>query len=312
VTRAVGVDQAGSRFIAINRPGVEVADNRGDGRFRTCRAWIPSIGGRYSVLSDFGLVPAAAMASTIARLLSATDIMVRSLRANVPPVHNPGVCARTVLGCWEGRPRQGHHHRIARALPISARGSNSSWPSRPASRAGGSYRVDAEPPGAHDVYGEDRLFIHVRLSGDADAKQDDAVTALERAGRPVVRITVTDRYHIGQEFFSLGVRDGRCRFILGINPFDQPDVEASKDKTRELTAAYERTGELPSETALLSEAGLALFTDERTARHSGRPGHWQNILAHTSDAFKKETIARSLPMSNATSAIATHFRICGS
>ena len=108
--------------------------------------------------------------------------------------------------------------------------------------------VDAEPLGPPDVYGTDRLFVYVRLSGEADAKQDDAVAALERAGHPVVRIAVTDRYHIGQEFFRWEFATAVAGSILGINPFDQPDVEASKDKTRELTTAYEKTGKLPPET----------------------------------------------------------------
>ena len=112
----------------------------------------------------------------------------------------------------------------------------------------------------------------MRLSGEADAKQDGAVAALERAGHPVVRIAVTDRYHIGQEFFRWELATAVAGAILGINPFDQPDVEASKDKTRELTAAYEKSGALPAETALLEEAGLTLFADERNSKTFGKAG----------------------------------------
>jgi hypothetical protein len=107
--------------------------------------------------------------------------------------------------------------------------------------------VDAEPLGAPDVYGEDRVFVYVRLAGEVDVKQNGAVAALERAGHPVVRIAVTDRYHLGQEFFRWELATAVAGAILGINPFDQPDVEASKDKTRELTTAYEKSGALPAE-----------------------------------------------------------------
>src|SRR5471030_2373138 len=106
----------------------------------------------------------------------------------------------------------------------------------------------------------------MRLSNEADAKQDNAVAKLERAGHSVVRVAVTDRYHLGQEFFRWEIATAVAGSFLGIDPFDQPDVEASKDKTRELTAAYERTGELPPETALLSEAGFTLFADEKNSK----------------------------------------------
>src|SRR4029077_11691962 len=125
--------------------------------------------------------------------------------------------------------------------------------------------VDAEPLGSPDVYGKDRLVVYVRLSSESHAKQDDAVAALGRAGHPVMRIAVTDRYHIGQEFFRWEFATAVAGSILGINPFDQPDVEASKVKTRELTAAYEKTGKLPPETPFLEEAGLTLFADGKNA-----------------------------------------------
>jgi transaldolase/glucose-6-phosphate isomerase len=113
------------------------------------------------------------------------------------------------------------------------------------------------------VYGGDRVFVHVRLAGEADAREDAAVAALEQAGHPVVRITVTDRYHLGQEFFRWEIATAVAGSILGINPFDQPDVEASKQKTRELTDAYEKTGQLPPETPLLEDVGLTIFADKR-------------------------------------------------
>jgi len=126
--------------------------------------------------------------------------------------------------------------------------------------------VDAEPLGSPDVYGRDRVFVYLRLSEEIDANQDSAVAALERAGHPVVRIAVTNRYHIGQEFFRWEIATAVAGAILGINPFDQPDVEASKDKTRELTSAYERSGTLPPETPLFEEAGLTLFADKTNSK----------------------------------------------
>ena len=256
----------GSRFIAITDPGSKLQAVAERDRFRHIAYGLPSIGGRYSVLSDFGLVPAAAMGLDIGRLLDAAQTMVRSCAANVPPADNPGVVLGTVLGVLG---KAGRDKVTIVASPGIA--DFGAWLEQLLAESTGKQGkglipVDAEPLGPPEVYGQDRLFVQLRLAGEADAKQDDAVEALERAGHPVVRIAVTDRYHIGQEFFRWEFATAVAGAILGINPFDQPDVEASKDKTRELTTAYERTGTLPVETALFEEGGLTLFADEKNAK----------------------------------------------
>ena len=259
VKRTVGAERAGSQFIAITDPGSALQKIAERDRFRHVAFGIPSIGGRYSVLSDFGLVPAAAMGLDIEKVLTATQMMVRSCAADVPPADNPGVVLGTILGVLG---KSGHDKITIVASPGIA--DFGAWLEQLLAESTGKQGkglipVDAEPLGPPDVYGTDRLFVYLRLSSEADAKQDDAVAALERADHPVVRIAVTDRYHIGQEFFRWEFATAVAGSILGINPFDQPDVEASKVKTRELTSAYERTGKLPPETAHLEEADLTLF-----------------------------------------------------
>jgi transaldolase/glucose-6-phosphate isomerase len=123
--------------------------------------------------------------------------------------------------------------------------------------------VDGEPLGPPAVYGNDRLFAYLRLAADQDWDQERAVAALEAAGHPVVRITVHDRIQLGQEFFRWEMATAVAGSIIGINPFDQPDVEAAKVKTRELTEAYEKTGVLPEERAFLEGEGIKLFADPR-------------------------------------------------
>jgi transaldolase/glucose-6-phosphate isomerase len=125
--------------------------------------------------------------------------------------------------------------------------------------------VDREPVGAPAVYGQDRLFVYVRLDPTPDPTQDAAVDALERAGQPVVRIAVADIDDIGQEFFRWEMATAVAGSIIGINPFNQPDVEASKVATHELTAAFEKTGMLTTETPIFEGAGLKLFTDAKNA-----------------------------------------------
>jgi transaldolase/glucose-6-phosphate isomerase len=277
--RAVGADKAGSRFIAITDPGSPLQRVAERDRFRRIAYGIPSIGGRYSVLSDFGMVPAAAMGLDVDRLLGATEIMVRSCNANVPPADNPGVVLGTILGVLA---KTGRDKVTIVASPSIA--DFGAWLEQLLAESTGKQGkglipVDAEPLGPPDVYGMDRLFVYVRLSGEADMKQDDAVAALERAGHPIVRIAVTDRYQIGQEFFRWEFATAVAGSILGINPFDQPDVEASKDKTRKLTAAYERSGKLPPETALLEKGGLTLFADGKNRKAFGKAGTLVEILA---------------------------------
>jgi len=261
--RAVGSEDVGSRFIAITDPGSKMQKIAERDRFRHIAFGVSSIGGRYSVLSDFGLVPAVAMGLDIDRLLAVTQKMMRSCAADVPPPDNPGVVLGTILGVLgqSGRDKV----TIVASPGIADFGA---WLEQLLAESTGKHGkglipVDAEPLGAPDVYGQDRLFVYMRLAGEADAKQDEAVAEIEQAGHPVVRIAVTDRYHIGQEFFRWEVATAVAGSILGINPFDQPDVEASKDKTRELTSAYELSGRLPPETGLFEYAGLTLFADKK-------------------------------------------------
>jgi transaldolase / glucose-6-phosphate isomerase len=267
--RAVGADRAGSRFIAITDPGSPLQKVAERDRFRHIAYGVPSIGGRYSVLSDFGLVPAAAMGLDVARLLDATEIMVRSCGASAPPADNPGAVLGTILGTLG---KAGRDKVTIVASPGIA--DFGAWLEQLLAESTGKQGkglipVDAEPLGPPEVYGTDRLFVYVRLPSEADAKQDDAVAALERAGHPVVRIAVTDCYHIGQEFFRWEFATAVAGSILDIDPFDQPDVEASKIKTRELTSAYERSCKLPPETALLSQGDLALFADAKNGKALG-------------------------------------------
>jgi transaldolase/glucose-6-phosphate isomerase len=123
--------------------------------------------------------------------------------------------------------------------------------------------VDAEAIGAPSVYGNDRLFAYAKLASDKDEAQEAAVSALEAAGQPVVRIVIGNPMQLGQEFFRWEMATAVAGSIIGINPFDQPDVEASKVKTRELTAAYDQTGKLPPEAPFASFDGVELFADPR-------------------------------------------------
>jgi transaldolase/glucose-6-phosphate isomerase len=268
--KAVGADLAGSRFIAITDPGSQLQTIAQRDRFRHIAFGKPSIGGRYSVLSDFGMVPAAAMGLDVGGLLAATQLMVRSCGPDVPPADNPGVVLGTILGVLG---KSGRDKITIVASPAIA--DFGAWLEQlvaesTGKRGKGLIPVDAEPLASPQAYGQDRLFAYLRLTPEADPGQDTAVTALEQAGHPVVRIEIAERNHVGQEFFRWEIATAVAGAILGINPFDQPDVEASKVRTRELTDAYEKSGRLPPETALFEENGLSLFADPKNRAALGK------------------------------------------
>jgi hypothetical protein len=279
VTKAVGAGNAGARFIAITDPGSKLQAVAELDHFRHVAFGIPSIGGRYSVLSDFGMVPAVAMGLDLEQLLTAAQIMVRSCGANVPPADNPGAVLGTVLGVLG---KSGRDKITIVASPGIA--DFGAWLEQLLAESTGKQGkglipVDAEPLSAPPAYGQDRLFVYMRLAGKTDVRQDDAIAAIEKAGHPVVRIAITDRNHIGQEFFRWEFATAVAGSILGINPFNQPDVEASKDKTRELTATYEKTGKLAPETALLQDGGLSLFADPKNSKAFGAAKTLTDVLA---------------------------------
>jgi transaldolase/glucose-6-phosphate isomerase len=125
--------------------------------------------------------------------------------------------------------------------------------------------VDREHLASTDAYGNDRVFAYIRLESEVDSEQDAKVAALEKAGHPVVRITMPDIYDLGAEFFRWEIATAVAGAVIGINTFNQPDVEASKIATRTLTSEYEKTGALPPERPILEDSGVKLFTDEKNA-----------------------------------------------
>jgi transaldolase / glucose-6-phosphate isomerase len=275
VSKAIGAEAAGHRFIAVTDPGSsleKVATKQG---FARTFHGEPSIGGRYSVLSPFGLVPAAAAGIDVRSLIKHTLAMVRSCGADVPPRENPGVQLGLAMGLagLEGRDKV----TIISSKKIADFGA---WAEQLIAESTGKegkglIPIDGEPLGEVSLYGNDRFFIDIRTEGESDTAHDDRLAALEEAGHPVVRIVMKSIDHIGQEFFRFEMATAVAGSILGINPFNQPDVEDAKIKTRELTAAFEKTGALPPEQPAMSSAAADVYTDEANAtalRKSGADG----------------------------------------
>ena len=257
--------KAGDHFIAITDPGSKMQQVAERDHFRKIFFGVASIGGRYSALSNFGMVPAAIMGLDLAKFLQRTNEMVQACKPEVPADQNPGAVLGAILGTLGNLGRN-------KVTIITSPGIHDlgAWLEQLIAESTGKIGkglipVDREALGAPEVYGNDRVFVHLRLANEPDTAQKQKLDALRAAGHPVVEIELADTYDLGQEFFRWEIATAVAGSILKINPFNQPDVEASKIVTRQLTEAYEKTGKLPEESPIFDQGGIKLFTDERNA-----------------------------------------------
>src|SRR5581483_1936158 len=232
VVATLGAEHAGEHFIAITDPGSALADTASKYRFRSCFLNDPNIGGRYSALSHFGLVPAALVGVDLNRLLESAikaegdqesalelGVIMGELavlgRDKITFVCSPGIDA---WGAW------------VEQLIAESTGKEDK----------GVLPVADEPVGAPSVYGGDRLFVSLRLA--RETSNDAALTALRSAGQPVVQIDLADPYDLGGEFFRWELATAIAGWRIGINPFDQPNVEAAKQLARLMVDTYQKSG----------------------------------------------------------------------
>jgi glucose-6-phosphate isomerase len=260
--KAIGAEKAARRFVAITDPGSRMESVAREHRFRAIFHGRPSIGGRYSALSNFGMVPAGVLGVDLPRFLNSTLTMVQGCQGSVTASRNPGGILGAVLGTLG---RSGRNKVTLISSP--GIGDLGAWLEQLLAESTGKQGkglipVDREALGAPDRYGADRLFAYLRLQSEPDRAQDAAVEALVKAGHPVVQIGVGDRYDLGQEFFRWEIATAVAGALLGINAFDQPDVEASKVATRAITEAYEKTGALPEERPFLEDGPVLLYADQ--------------------------------------------------
>ncbi len=263
--QAVGVAKVGSHFMAITDPGSKMQQVAEGDHFLHVFFGLPSIGGRYSALSNFGMVPAAVMGLDTKKFLSRAAEMVRGCGAGIAVEENPGAVLGVILGSAANAGRD--KITIITSPGIFDLGA---WLEQLLAESTGKVGkgiipVDREHLTSPEVYGNDRVFVYVRLESGVDVDQDAKVAAIEKAGHPVVRISIADIYDLGAEFFRWEIATAVAGAIIGINAFNQPDVEASKIVTRELTSAYEKTGALPPEKPVVEDSGIKLFTDDKNA-----------------------------------------------
>jgi transaldolase/glucose-6-phosphate isomerase len=211
------------------------------------------------------MVPAAAMGMDLGKFLKNTLEMVRACGAGSPADTNPGVVLGTVLGVAANHGRD--KITIIASPGVSDLGA---WLEQLIAESTGKVGkgiipVDREKLAKPTTYGDDRVFAYLRLAAKPNKAQDAAVTAIEKAGHPVVRITLPNVYALGQEFFRWEIATAVAGSIMGINAFNQPDVEASKIETKKLTSEYEAQGSLPPELPFLASKEAKLFADEKNS-----------------------------------------------
>jgi transaldolase / glucose-6-phosphate isomerase len=268
--QAVGADKAGSHFIAITDPGSKMQKVAEADRFRHVFLGRPSIGGRYSALSNFGMVPAAVIGVDTKKFLDRTQEMVRACGPEAAIESNPGAMLGIILGTAQRAGRD--KVTIITSPDISDLGA---WLEQLLAESTGKVGkgiipVDREELGAPEIYGSDRVFAYVHTDHATDVAVEAKIAAIEKAGHPVVRISMADVYDLGAEFFRWEIATAVAGSIIGINAFNQPDVEASKIVTRDLTSAYEKSGALPAEKPVIDDNGIKLFTDEKNAGELAR------------------------------------------
>jgi glucose-6-phosphate isomerase len=261
--KAVGAGYAGSHFLAITDPGSKMEQVAKAAGFWKIFYGDPEIGGRFSALSNFGVVAATLAGLDTNKLLAEAARAVAS--AKLPPAENPAVQLGLLLGTAANAGRD--KLTIFTSPEIYDLGA---WMEQLVAESTGKQGkgitpVDRESIAAPEFYGADRIFAYIRYAGTADSTQDAQVAALEAAGHPVVSIEIDSLYEIFAQFFTWEVATAVAGSVMGINPFDQPDVESAKIETRALTTAYEQTGKLPVREPVLVDSGLKLYATEAYA-----------------------------------------------
>jgi transaldolase / glucose-6-phosphate isomerase len=266
---------AGRHFAAITDPGTSLEKLAKEHGFRWIFSNPPDIGGRYSALSYFGLVPGALMGIDVTEMLERAVEMAHSCADAVPAATNPGVWLGAVVGrlALDGRnkltlvasPKVATFGYWVEQLIAESTGKQGK----------GIVPIEGEPLGKPAIYGDDRLFVYIRMDSDPVNR---AVQALEKAGQPVVTLTLRDKLDLGGEFLRWEIATATAGSILGIDAFDQPNVQESKDNTKKVLAKFRSSGRLP---AAESVPAAKARTGLRALLERAKPGAYFAIMAYT-------------------------------
>ena len=245
----------GSRFVAITDPGTSLDALARRNNFRKIFSSDETVGGRFSALTDFGMVPAALLGIDLKRFLDRVDWMKEQCREHIPAARNPGLALGALIGeaALAGRDKL----TVLADEPLSA---FALWIEQIIAESSGKegkgiLPVPLEPIGTADVYGNDRIFVYLRQTGELD----DSMKALREAGHPVVEYAIPDLYEIGGEMYRWEIATAIACSVLGVNAFDQPNVETSKKLTKARIADYQKSGQLDEGKPAWTGNGVLLY-----------------------------------------------------
>ncbi|MCL4303283.1 MAG: bifunctional transaldolase/phosoglucose isomerase [Anaerolineae bacterium] len=280
-------DNPGENFVALTDPGSGLEKLAKEKNFRRIFSTPKEVGGRYSALTYFGLVPAALVGVDVPRLLRRANTMAEACRNSA--AHNPGLQLGAVMGelALAGRDKV----TLFASPRIAAFGV---WAEQLIAESTGKHGTGILPVADEAIaeplhYGNDRLFVYLRLAGDDNVELEGKINVLEAAGHPVIRIYMDELEDLGQEFFRWEMATAVAGAALKINPFDQPNVESAKIKARDLMAEFDRSGQLPVITPTLDyddidvygpAMGETVATSLRAFLTQFRPGDYVAIMAY--------------------------------
>jgi glucose-6-phosphate isomerase len=296
--------EAGQHFVAITDPESPLAHLAELYHFRDVFLADANIGGRYSALSHFGLVPAALVGVDLSRLLDQAEHMMQICTASSAPDINPGAYLGGVLA----ELTQGGHDKVT-LVPSYSLSAFGDWVEQllaeSTGKAGkGMVPILREPLGLPELYGDDRIFVHIALRGDDEEQNEELLDAIAKAGHPVVHMHLDDPYALGGHFFLWEMATAVAGYQLGINPFDQPDVEAAKQLTQKTVDDYSKTGALPDETPTATYDGLRLYgpvaaNSPAEALHAfleqAQPGDYVTLQAYLSPHIEEPHAGHMTP-----------------
>ncbi len=282
---------AGRSFVAITDRGTPLEKLAHEQGFRRTFINPHDIGGRYSALSYFGLVPGALIGMDVGALLDRAIRMQHSSAGCIRSEANAGVSLGAALGAVHKAGRDKLTFVVSPLIATFGLWLEQLVAESTGKESTGLIPICGEPVAPPERYGNDRVFAYLRLEGGADPVHDSAVDALERSGVPVIRISLADRIDLGDEFMRWEIATATAGAILGINAFDQPDVQESKDNTGRLLKNFEKSGRLPNPTPMAEHGILSLYGPASIGRKGDNAADFNALLrgflqlAHAGDYF---------------------------
>jgi transaldolase / glucose-6-phosphate isomerase len=297
---------AGENFVAITDPKTPLVDLAGKREFRRVFLNFEDIGGRFSALSYFGLVPAALMGIDVREHLARSLRMKHACESNLSVRENPGVQLGALLGQLAKQGRNKVTFLVPPAISTLGIWLEQLLAESTGKNGTGLLPVAVEPMGYPAVYGDDRVFVHIRIKNEGDERLDRSVEQLHEAGHPVVTIEMADRTDLSQEFFRWEIAVATAGAVLGINAFDQPNVQESKNNTNRLLKLVEEKGVLPEEKPIVTDGLLSLYGKAETTStgipeglirfFNGKiaPGDYIAILAYLTEETATDVILENI------------------